>query len=86
MHDDTTQCFLHDMMQPPDECPVPAGIQDKHDVIFGNIQEIYHFHKKCVCVCVSAFMCACLCVYVCLFVCLCVIGNVVVFFMLVCGL
>jgi len=38
------QCYLNEM-QDPDNF-MPTGIQNKHKVIFGNMQEIYEFHNK----------------------------------------
>lgn len=37
------QCYLNEM-QDPDNF-MPTGIQNKHKVIFGNMEEIYEFHK-----------------------------------------
>ncbi|KAL4217263.1 hypothetical protein ACF0H5_023714 [Mactra antiquata] len=37
------KCYLNEM-QDPDNF-MPTGIQNKHKVIFGNMEEIYEFHK-----------------------------------------
>ena len=35
---------MAEMLAPDKE--LPAGISGKHDIIFGNIQDIYNFHNK----------------------------------------
>lgn len=37
------QSYLNEM-QDPDNF-MPTGIQNRHKVIFGNMEEIYEFHK-----------------------------------------
>ncbi|KAK2189417.1 hypothetical protein NP493_107g06001 [Ridgeia piscesae] len=37
-------CYMAEMLAPDKE--LPAGISGKHDIIFGNIQDIYNFHNK----------------------------------------
>lgn len=39
-------CFyLKEMKNAPAQ-ELPSGIRGKHNIIFGNIEEIYHFHKE----------------------------------------
>ena len=38
------QCYMEQMLSPDKE--LPAGISGKHNIIFGNLQEIYDFHNK----------------------------------------
>ncbi|KAL3855027.1 hypothetical protein ACJMK2_014257 [Sinanodonta woodiana] len=37
------QCYLNEMKDPDNL--IPQGIQNKYKVIFGNLEEIYEFHK-----------------------------------------
>ena len=34
------------MLNPANQSVLPAGIADKHDVVFGNMEEIHDFHRK----------------------------------------
>lgn len=37
-------CYLKDMKNAPKET-LPDGLAGHHGIIFGNIEEIYQFHK-----------------------------------------
>jgi len=37
---------MADLLSPTNIGPPPQGIQGRHDVIFGNMKEIYEFHKE----------------------------------------
>lgn len=38
------KCFLNEMRANPNN--VPAAIQGKEDILFGNMEEIYQFHNS----------------------------------------
>ncbi|ESO07374.1 hypothetical protein HELRODRAFT_191159 [Helobdella robusta] len=38
--------YFKEMIRPANQSVIPTGIVDKQDIIFGNIHEIYDFHKK----------------------------------------
>ena len=38
------RCYLDEMNDPTNE--TPPAIHGKQDIIFGNIRDIYEFHKK----------------------------------------
>ncbi|XP_074654482.1 kalirin-like isoform X2 [Tubulanus polymorphus] len=40
------QHYLDEMLDASNSSNIPAGIAGKHDVIFGNIKEIYEFHNS----------------------------------------
>uniref|UniRef100_A0A5K3FCH9 DH domain-containing protein n=2 Tax=Mesocestoides corti TaxID=53468 RepID=A0A5K3FCH9_MESCO len=40
------ETFRVGTMDPPVDIPIPASIAGKEKVVFGNLEEIYHFHEK----------------------------------------
>ena len=39
---------MAEMNDPSNQSTMPPGIIGRQDTVFGNIWEIYDFHKKCV--------------------------------------